>query len=198
VVSARNLVVLVLGSVLAPHPVPLFAPAPLSFILAQVGELSANTSYHILIARHDGSEPVDVDLDRTGHDLRGLATIVRPGDIVSVCQAGSFFALGEFQHPGIYPITGTQHMTLMQAVTTAGGPTVLAGLSKMRILRTIDGRREEIDVDMAKLHDGKVADPLIKTDDIVFMPRSNVRVVLNSWLNQSLYALSAVNTVRQY
>ncbi len=198
VTAARNFAVMVLGAVSLPHPVPLFAPAPLSLILSQVGVVQPNASYHVLVAHRDGSPPADVELDRTGLNVRGLTTIVSPGDVVTIAQAGSFFALGEFNHPGIYPIVGTQHMSLIQAVSVAGGPDIFASLSKARILRNVDGHREEIVVDLAKLHDGKVADPLIQTDDILFVPRSNGKVVLNSWLNQSLYALSAVNVVKSY
>jgi polysaccharide biosynthesis/export protein len=198
IVSARNLSAMVIGAVLLPRPVPLFSPAPLSYVLSQSGELSPTTSYHVLVAHHDGSPPADVELDRTGMNMAGLNTLVSPGDVVSVAQAGSFFALGEFNHPGIFPITGTQHMTLMQAMTVAGGPDINAALSHVRVLRNVDGHREEIVIDYAKLHDGKVADMLVQTDDIIFVPRSNVRVVLNSWLNESLYALTTVNTVRDY
>lgn len=198
IVSARNLSVMVLGAVAVPHQVPLFSPAPLSYVLAQVGPIGLNANYHILVAHRDGSMPDDVELDRTGSNLRGMNTMVRPGDIVSVITAGSFFALGEFYHPGVYPIIGTQHMTLLQAVTTAGGPDLYASLSKARILRNIDGHREEIMVDLAKLHDGKVADPLIQTDDILFLPRSNAKVLYNGWLNQSLFAITTGLTVSNF
>ncbi len=190
VVSSRNLVVIVLGAVSLPHPIPLFAPAPLSMVLGQVGGISSTASYHVLIAHRDGAPPEDVDLDRTLTDLRSLNVMVRPGDVVTVGQAGSFFALGEFNRPGFFPIVGTQHMTLMQAVAVAGGPDSNAALSHARILRLVGGHREEIDVDLAKLHDGKIADPLIQTDDILFVPKSFGKVLINSWLNQSLYALS--------
>lgn len=183
VVTARNLSVMVLGAVSNPRPIPLFSPAPLSFVLSQAGTVSTAASYHVLIAHRDGAPPDDVELDRTGLSMRGMNTVVRPGDVVSVAQAGSFFALGEFNHPGLYPLTGAQHMTLIQAISVAGGPDLYAGLSHARILRTVDGRREEIVVDLAKLHDGKVADPLVHTDDVIFIPRSNVKVVLNSWLS---------------
>jgi polysaccharide biosynthesis/export protein len=198
VTSARNLSVMVVGAVAVPHAIPLFSPAPLSYVLAQVGALTPQVNYHVLVAHRDGSPPEDVELDRTGMDLRGMNTPVDPGDVVSVVQAGNFFALGEWNHPGIYPINGTQHLTLLQAITAAGGPDLQAELSKARILRNVNGRREEIMVDLAKLHDGKIADPLIQTDDVVFLPRSNLKVVANTWLNSSLYALSLVNVVRTY
>lgn len=198
VTNARNLSVMLVGSVALPRPIPLFSPAPLSYILAQAGALSPQVNYHVLVSHHDGSPPVDVELDRTGLDMRGMSTMVDPGDVVSIVQAGNFFALGEFNHPGIFPITGTQRMTLLQAITIAGGPDLQAKLSRARILRNVNGRREEIEVDLAKLHDGKIADPLIQTDDIIFLPRSNLKVVANTWLNSSLYALSLVNVVRTY
>lgn len=198
VVAARNLSAMVIGAVLVPHPVPLYSPAPLSYILAQAGGLSPNANYHVMIAHRDGSDPVDVELDRAGVSMRGMNAMVNPGDIVSVVQAGSFFALGEFNHPGIYPIVGTNHMTLTKAIAVADGPDLNAKLSGARILRNVNGHREEIVFDYAKLHDGKIADPLIQTDDIVFFPRSNAKVIANSWINSSLYALSAVNVVRSY
>jgi polysaccharide biosynthesis/export protein len=199
VTNARNLSVMVLGAVALPHAIPLYAPAPLSYVLAQAGTLSPTANYHVLVAHRDGSPPVDVELDRTGVDMRGMNAMVDPGDVVSVVQGGNFFALGEFLHPGIFPITGTNNrMTLLQAITAAGGPDLQAALSKARILRNVNGHREEIMVDLAKLHDGKIADPIIQTDDIIFLPRSNLKVVANSWLNSSLYALSLVNVVRSY
>ena len=199
VVSARNLVALVIGQVALPHPVPLFAPAPLAFILDQAGGFTANASYHVLIVHRDGTPPVTVELDRTMSNLRGMNEVVKPGDIVSVAQAGSFYALGELNHPGIYPMIGSQSMSLIKAVSIAGGPTIYATLSKARILRTMsDGSREEIFVDLAKLHDGKVADPLIRPDDILFVPRSDLKIIMYSWLTDSVYALNSVNVIKTY
>lgn len=195
VISARNLVVLVLGAVSLPHPIPLFAPAPLSMILGQVGVISSAASYHVLIAHRDGAPLEDVELDRTLATQRGLNAMVRPGDVVTVAQAGSFYALGELNRPGFFPIVGTQHMTLLQALAVAGGPDSNAALSHARILRLVDGHREEIDVDLAKLHDGKIADPLVQADDILFVPKSFGKLLMNSWLNQSLYALSLSHTL---
>jgi polysaccharide export outer membrane protein len=190
VVSARNLSVMVIGQVGTPRPIPLFAPAPLSMVLSLAGGMTPLASYHVLIAHRDGTPPVDVEVDRTLSNLTSLNAIVNPGDIVAVLQAGSFFALGELNRPGIFPITGTQHLTLLQALAIGGGTTPNASLSRARILRTVNGHREEIDVDLGKLREGKVADPMIQTDDILFVPKSFTKVLLNSWLNQSLYAVA--------
>ena len=74
-------------------------------ILGQAGNISSSASYHMLIAHRDGAPPEDVDLNRTLTDLRGLNVMVRPGDIVTVAQAGSFFALGEFTAPAFTPLS---------------------------------------------------------------------------------------------
>ena len=99
---------------------------------------------HVLITHADGSAPLDVDVSRDLHDLHTLNAPVLPGDLVLlVVPAGTYFALGEFNKPGAFPIIGTQHMTLLQAVAAAGGPTPYArGLSKCRILVSVNGHRE--------------------------------------------------------
>jgi polysaccharide biosynthesis/export protein len=199
VISARNLSVLVMGQVVSPHPVPLFAPASLAMVLNQAGGFTSTASYHVLIAHQDGTAPTEVELDRTMSNLRGMNQIVKPGDVVSVAQAGSFYALGELNRPGIFPIVGSQHLHLTEALATAGGANIYASLSKARILRTNkDGSREEIFVDLAKLHDGKVGDPLIQTDDILYVPRSDARVFLYSWLSSSINAVYAANLARNF
>jgi len=186
VLSARNLSVMVIGEVKQPQRYPLFSDAPLSTVLSLAGGFTNNASMHVLITHPDGSLPQDVEVSRDLHDLHTLNAIVKPGDLVAVVPAGTFFALGEVNHPGVFPIVGTQHMTLLQAVSAAGGPTYNAALSRARILRTVDGRREEIMVDLSKLEHGKVADPFLHTDDILYVPRNGVKPLLNNWFNTFL------------
>jgi polysaccharide export outer membrane protein len=186
VTAGRNYSVTILGEVKVPGRYPMFSTTPLAIVLSSAGGLTPNADLHILISHPDGSEPDDVDVSRDMHDLHALNTQVNPGDVVAVVTAGTFFALGEFNHPGAFPIVGTQHMTLIQALATAGGLTPVAGLSKSRILRTVDGHREEIVVDMLKLQHGEIADPLIHTDDIIYVPRNNSKALSNNWLGTAL------------
>jgi protein involved in polysaccharide export with SLBB domain len=156
-----------------------------------VGGFTANASLHVLITHPDGSAPIDVDVSRDLHDLHTLNAQVNPGDVIAVVPAGTFFALGELSHPGAFPIVGAQHMTLLQAIATAGGPTTNAGLSKCRVLRTVDGHREEVMFDLLKLQRGQIADPLVHTDDIIYVPRNNSKPLVNNWLQTAL-TLAAV------
>lgn len=186
VINARNYAVTVLGEVKTPSRLPLFSAAPLSMILSAAGGLTPNASLHVLISHADGSAPQDVEISRDLHDLHTLNAPVLPGDVVAVVPAGSYFALGEFNHPGNFPLVGTQHMTLLQAIATAGGPTPLGGFSHARLLRTVNGHREEIDFDVLKLQRGEIADPLVHTDDIIYIPRNNSKNLTNNWLNTAL------------
>ncbi len=188
VLAARNLTAMVVGEVKTPHPVQLFSAAPLSFILGQVGGFTELANYHVLISHADGSSPTDVELDRSLRDPKGMDALVRPGDLVAVVRAGSFFALGEFNHPGIFPLTGVQHMTLLQAMAVAGGPTINAKLSKIYLMRDSDGHRVVLEIDYEKVRDGKASDLPILPNDILIVNRSGGRVFLNSWLQQSLFA----------
>lgn len=186
VVNARNYAVTVIGEVKTPMRYPLFSPAPLSIVLSEAGGFTQNASLHVLISHADGSAPQDVEVSRDLHDLHTLNAPVLPGDVVAVVPAGSFFAVGEFMRPGVFPIVGTQHLTLLQAIATAGGPTPYGGFGHTRVLRTINGHREEIVVDIGKLQRGEIADPLVHTDDIIYIPRYNSKVISLNWLNTAL------------
>jgi polysaccharide biosynthesis/export protein len=193
VLTARNLSVMVIGEVNQPHPVPVFSPTPLSAVLSQVSGLTQLASYHVLIAHPDGAPLTDVDLDRTLHNAGGLQTEVRPGDLVAVVRAGNFFAVGELLKPGSYPLVGAQHLTLLQAISLAGGPTITAALSKVRVFRQrTDGTRVEFVIDFAKLSKGEVPDFPVEAEDIIYVPRSGVRVFYNTLLSQALF--TAVTT----
>lgn len=186
VVNARNYSVTVLGEVRTPTRIPLFSATPLSLVISSAGGFTPNASLHVLISHANGSAPEDVEVSRDMHDLHTLNATVLPGDVVAVVPAGSYFALGEFNHPGVFAIVSTQHLTLLQAVATAGGPTTLGELSRARLLRTVNGHREEIIFDAGKLERGQIADPLVHTDDIIYIPRNNSKNLTNNWLNTAL------------
>jgi protein involved in polysaccharide export with SLBB domain len=128
-----------------------------------------------------------------------------------VASRGVYFILGEVLKPGIYPIGGgfslgtssasfgvgvVRKMTLLGALTQAGGITPIAARSQMRILRTVDGKREEILIDEVKLYKGEVADPIIHPDDIIYIPSSYVRQQTNNLFATALSGLYAAAELR--
>jgi polysaccharide export outer membrane protein len=211
VVSAVNLLVLVLGEVRTPKSIPLYAPVPISFILGEVGGTTGLASAHLTILHHSDQPPTSVEYDPDSPSSAALQTMVQPGDIIDVSRLGVYFMAGEINRPGIYPLGGAlnigqassqsgmgvvKQITLLQALAQAGGITPIAARSKMRILRTVDGKREEIIVDEVKLYKGEVADPILHPDDIVYVPSSYIRQQTNNLFATALSGLYAATQLR--
>ena len=211
--SAVGMQVTVLGQVVSPHPIPLYAPAPISYILSQAGGLNGLAAHHLTILHQDNEPPTSLDYEPENPSPAVLQTMVRPGDILHVASRGVFFISGEVAKPGIYAIGGVlsfgqtsapfgmdivKQMTLQGALAQAGGITPIAARSQMRIIRTVNGKREEILIDQVKLYKGEIADPIIHPNDIIYVPSSYIRSVTNNIFNTALSGLYAAVTVKTF
>jgi polysaccharide export outer membrane protein len=138
---------------------------------------------------------------------------VQPGDVVDVSNGGIYFVAGEVNRPGIFPLGGAlsigqasgtfgfnvvKNMTLLEALTQAGGITNIAARSKMLLIRTIDGKREQIVVDQVKLYKGEVADPVLQADDIIYVPSSYLRQQTNNLFSTALSSLYAAAYIKSF
>lgn len=211
VLTAVNLTVNVLGQVANPKAIPLYAPAPLSFVLAQVGGLSGLAGHSLTILHHSEDLPTSVQYDPESPSSVAMNTLIRPGDIVSVSSRGVYFVGGEVYHPGIYPIGGSMtagqstigggvvdKLTLLEALSAAGGITAIAARSKMHILRTEDGKRVDIQVDQVKLSKGQIPDPILHSNDIIYIPPSYLRQQTNNLFATALSGLYATTQIKQF
>jgi len=211
VVTAVNLTVNVIGQVVNPRAVPLYAPAPLSYVMAQAGGLSGLAERRVTIVRRGEQLPESIAFDPDAPTQASLNTMISPGDVVTVSNRGVFFVCGEVNRPGVFPLGGglsvgaitassgegvVKHMTLLQALSQAGGVTTIAARSKMHILRTVDGKREDIQVDQVKLSKGEVADPILLPDDIVYLPPSYWRQQTNNLFGTALSGLYAALSIK--
>jgi polysaccharide export outer membrane protein len=211
VVSAVNLTVTVLGQVQSPKSLPLFAPAPLSFVLAQVGGITGMADRHLTILHRGDQLPSSVEFDSDAPNSAAMNTLVQPGDVVNVSNRGAYFVGGEVNRPGVYPIGGVmsagqasslsgegmvKNLTLLEALSQAGGITAIAARSKMHILRTEDGKRVDIQVDQVKLSKGQIADPILHPNDIIYIPSSYFRQQTNNLFATAISSVYAVSQVR--
>jgi polysaccharide export outer membrane protein len=209
--SAQNMTVGVIGQVLTPKSIPLYAPAPVSFIISQAGGFNGLAAHHLTIIHANEESPTSLDFDPDAPTPAFLHAMVQPGDIVNVSSGGVFFVAGEVNRPGIFPIGGglsvsqttagfglgvVKQMTMLEALAQAGGITPIAARSKMRILRTVDGKREEIIVDQVKLYKGEIADPIIHPDDIIYVPTSYIRQQTNNLFATALSGVYAATQIR--
>ncbi len=81
---------------------------------------------------------------------------------------------GAVKAPNVFPLKG--RTTLMQAVTQAGGPTNVANLGTVKILRPEpDGTRKVMEYDLVAIRDGQVPDPEVRGEDVVQVETSAVK-----------------------
>ncbi|MBI3548184.1 MAG: polysaccharide biosynthesis/export family protein [Elusimicrobia bacterium] len=88
--------------------------------------------------------------------------------------AKQVFVLGEVQKPGTYRIPSETRMTVLEAISTAGGFTPVAGLDRTRILRSVQGKNQIISIKVTAItkQGEKDRDVELQPDDVVFVPQS--------------------------
>ncbi len=84
-----------------------------------------------------------------------------PNITVSIIRYRNFYVHGEARNPGAYPYRAG--LTVLKAITYAGGLTDRAAKGRALVLRVINGKEEMISVDMGDS---------IQPDDIVIVPES--------------------------
>ncbi len=86
----------------------------------------------------------------------------------------TLYVLGQVKKPSSIPIPPEKNMTLLEAITSAGGFTDIAAVSKVKILRMEKGVQRSIEVDVSQItKDGKKQlDITLKPGDVVFVPQS--------------------------
>lgn len=89
---------------------------------------------------------------------------------VSVTEFSNVFVLGQVQTPGPYLFKGG--MTVLQAVTTAGGFTKIANQRRVRIVRTHGQEREVIHVNVSDITKGSREDVPLEPGDTVVVSES--------------------------
>jgi polysaccharide export outer membrane protein len=122
------------------------------------------------ILRKDKLIPIDFTKLVQKADLT-QNVILEPGDTIVAPLADLVYMQGELRAPGA--VKYTQDLTLVRAVTQAGGLTPLAAGGRVDILRGKGEKRERIRVDVDKMMRApdENKDVQLKPDDIVFVPQ---------------------------
>ena len=150
----------VLGAVRNPGVYFLRKPTRITEILAEAGGVLENENVtEIQYRSTEGQEilPMQGLLERGEGD-----TLVRRGDVVYVPRGEVVYLSGEVERPGAVPME--KGLTILQAITKAGGPRRTARLSGAYILR--EGSR--IAVNVRRILNGRDADiQLLPGDQVV-------------------------------
>ena len=89
---------------------------------------------------------------------------------ISVKEFSNVYVLGQVKEPGPYLFKGG--MTVLQAITSAGGFTKIANKHRVRIVRTHGDEREVIRVNVADVMNGNKEDLVLQPGDTVVIPES--------------------------
>ena len=122
------------------------------------------------VLRKDKQIPIDfTKLTQKGDLTQNIK--LEPGDSIVVPVADIVYVQGEVRSPG--GVKYTQDLTLVRAITQAGGLTQMAAGGRVDILRGKGEKKERIRVDVDKMMragDGN-PDVLVKPDDIILVPQ---------------------------
>jgi polysaccharide export outer membrane protein len=100
-----------------------------------------------------------------------LNLYLKNGDNIYIPEANQFFILGEVRRPGLYNLTN--NLTVLKAISIAGGLTEFANPKKVFILRNDAGEEQKLYININEiLKKGiKANDFILKTEDVIVVPR---------------------------
>lgn len=143
--------------------------------------------------RSDPKTPHPVVLDPGGTDIGSdhnpeLAL----GDTVQVSRAGLVFVIGDVVRPGGFPVDPAQGLTVVQALSLAWGPTQNAATSKALLIREQKSGRTLTTLNVKRLLHGQDPDQPIYDRDILFIPDSAAKNLMNRTMEAAIQSAVGV------
>ena len=173
----------VLGEVINPGRVAIFAPTQLSEVLAQVGGLTFLAGGHIKI-RHGsdaGAPEEDVPYSRSQNSREEASVLVRPGDSILVPRAGIVYVLGAVNRPGGYLMQEDGKLNVAEALALSGGTYLQANTGGLRVIRrNPDGTVLDFPLNYDAIAKGTQTPLALQPQDIVYVPMSKIKATLSS------------------
>jgi polysaccharide export outer membrane protein len=169
----RSQRIFVVGEVRTPGPYPLSREMTLIEALARAGSTTESAASHVVIVRPAAGRAVAgalvpgqadySDADKSAKqpeihriDLNNLQSgalagtvMLRDGDTVFVPKADTIFVFGQVRNPGVYPLAADT--TVLQALSLAGGLTDRGSTRRIKVVRLINGKKQEVDVKLTDL-----------------------------------------------
>lgn len=157
----RSQRIFVVGEVRQPASYALTGDMTVIETLARAGFTTALASGEVVIVRGgQGTRPTSPGDEEAAQVIRvsvkelesgnmRMNVQLRDGDTVFVPRAESLFVFGEVKNPGV--LTMQPEMTVRQALAVAGGATEQAATNRIRIVRLINGRNQNLKVKLEDL-----------------------------------------------
>jgi len=205
----RSQPVSVFGAVTKPGIVQLRGRQTLYEVLSMAGGPSDNAGSILTVTRprRSGEIPLPgVKVDPTGQFssvelnvqeiLEGknpAANIeVKPYDIISVSEGSSnmIYVVGDVMHAGGFTLGGQRNVSVLKAVSLAGGLGHTAKSEKARVIREVPGEPKpvEIAVNIQQILSGKAKDIELGPNDVLVVPTSGRKAFTTTFIPATVSA----------
>jgi polysaccharide export outer membrane protein len=187
----RSQPVSVLGAVVTPGILQVQGRKTLFEILSQAGGLRPDAGNVIVITRQKEWGPIPLPGAKEDGNGRfyvaevGVRSImmarnpegnilIEPNDVISVPKAEMVYVVGAVKQPGGYVLNERVALSILQALSLAGGLDRAAASNRAKIMRSVEGStdRTEVPIDVKKILAGKSGDLPLLANDILFIPTS--------------------------
>lgn len=219
VAEFRSQPVSVFGAVTKPGVIQLRGRKTLYEVLSMAGgprDETAGSSLTVTRRRENGEIPLPgATIDPTGQFsvvelnvaeiLEGknpAANIeIKPNDVISVSEASSnmIYVVGDVEHGGAFTLAGQQKLSVLRALSLAGGLGRTAKPQHARIIRGSPGeaKPQEIAVNLKQILNGKAEDMVLLPQDVLVIPTSS-RKVFTTYSVPSVVSAAAYAAIYHY
>ncbi len=118
---------------------------------------------------------------------------LEPGDTVLVSRAGLVYVIGDVVRPGGFPVDPVQGLTVVQAISLAWGASPNAAASKAILIRDQTGGRTLTTLNLHRMIRGQDPDLPIHDRDILFVPDSTAKNLMNKSLEAAIQSAIGVS-----
>jgi polysaccharide export outer membrane protein len=205
IVEYRSQPVSVLGAVNKPGVLNLSGTKTLAEVIAMAGGLKDDAGYSVILTRESkwGTIPVGNAVTDSSHTmnraripLEGVTDgtrpedniTIRPHDVISVPRGQMIYVMGEVDKAGGFVLRDQESLSVLQAVSLAGGYRANAWPSHARILRANEGQtqRTEVPVNISAISSGKAVDLHLTPNDILVIPNNTKKMIERRVLETSI------------
>jgi len=184
----------VLGEVARPGVYPYTLHHRLLDVISAASGLAPSAGRLVnIFHRSDPNTPHPVVLDPGGTDTgAGHNPELSPGDTVQVSRAGLVYVIGDVVRPGGFPVDPAQGLTVVQALSLAWGASPNAATRKALLIREQKGGRTLTTLNLKRMLHGQEPDQPVHDRDILFVPDSMARNLMNRTLESAIQSAVGV------
>jgi len=185
----------VLGEVTRPGVYPYSVHHRLLDLISAASGLTPSAGRLVNIIHQDNPKtPHPVALDPNGTDTTGEHNPeLGAGDTVEVSRAGLVYVVGDVIRPGGFPVDPVRGLTIVQAVALAWGPSQNAAVGNAVLIREQKDGRTMISLDLKRMLRGKEPDQAVQDRDIIFVPDSMAKNLLNRTMESAIQSTIGVS-----